>query len=63
MYSWMKHVFLDFITTVIKVEFYSCLHNCHLPIELFFHIPHPFSYGIVNAFCLDLSEFCKLKKR
>lgn len=63
MYSWMKHVFLDFITTVIKVEFYPCLYNCHLPIELFFHIPHPFSYGIVSAFCLDLSEFCKLKKK
>lgn len=63
MYSWMKHVLLDFIITVIKVEFYSCLYNCHLPIELFFHIPHPFFYGIVSAFCLDLSEFCKLKKK
>lgn len=61
MYSWIKHIFLDFITTVIKVEFYLCLHNCHLPIELFFHILHPFSYGI-SAFCLDLSKFCELKR-
>lgn len=57
MYSWMKHIFLDFITTVIKVEFYSRLHNCHLPTE------DPFSYGIISDFCLDLSEFCKLKKK
>lgn len=49
--------FLIFITTVIKVEFYSRLHNCHLSIE------DPFSYGIISDFCLDLSEFCKLKKK
>lgn len=59
----LKHIFLDFINTMIKVEFYSYLHNCHLPIELFIHILHPWPYGIVSAFCLDLSKFCEWEKK
>lgn len=47
---------------MIKVEFYSYLHNCHLPIELFIHILHPWPMGSLVLFVLIYQSSVNEKK-